>query len=136
MRALAVVALVLALASSALATTPVVRATLKTTTPLPVVDAPWRWTVVVKNGKGKPLPAKMKVQILFGTLVVGCWKGTEIVQCTGANPGTWIAFKGKKTGTLTWPQASAGQKLTFRAVVVAGGRTLKLRAPVTVQPKG
>jgi hypothetical protein len=134
-RALAAIALVLALASSALATTPVVRATLRTSTPQPVVDAPWRWTVVVKDAKGKPLAAKMKLQILFGTLVVGCWKRTAIAQCTGTSPGTWIAFKGKRTGTLTWPQASVGQKLTFRAVVVASGRTVKLRAPVTVQPK-
>jgi len=134
-RALAVIALVLALASSALATTPVVRATLRTSTPQPVVDAPWRWTVVVKDARGKPLAAKMKLQILFGTLVVGCWKRTAIAQCTGTSPGTWIAFKGKRTGTLTWPQASVGQTLTFRAVVVASGRTVKLRAPVTVQPK-
>ncbi len=124
----------LALVSSAVAAKHPVRASLTTTTSKPVVDQPWHWTVVVKDGKGKPLAARMKLQILFGTLVVGCWKRTAIVQCTGTSPGTWIRFKGRKRGTLTWPQESVGQKLTFRAIVVAGGRTLSLRSPVTVQP--
>jgi hypothetical protein len=122
------------LASTAGAAAPAVRARLTTSTPTPIVDQPWRWAVVVQDGKGRPLAAKMKLQILFGTLVVGCWKGTAMTQCTGSSPGTWIAFKGKRTGTLTWPQASVGQKLTFQAVVVAGGKTLRLRARVTVQP--
>ena len=135
MRALVLSAVALALAAPALAGPPAVKASLKTTTPTPVVDAPWRWTVVVKDASGKPLQAKARLQILLGTLVVGCWKGTEIAQCSGANAGTWIAFKGKKEGTLTWPLQSVGAKLTFQAVVVSGGKTLRLRAPVTVQPK-
>jgi hypothetical protein len=135
MRGLAVLLVMLVAASSVAAATPVVRASLATSTPTPAVDEPWRWTVVVKDGKGKPLPAKMKLQILLGTLVVGCWKGAAMTQCTGAGAGTWIPFRGKKTGTLAWPVLSVGQKLTFQAVVVAGGKTLKLRAPVTVQPK-
>jgi hypothetical protein len=134
-RTLALVSILLVAAAPALAAAPPVRAKLTTTTPTPVVDEPWRWTVVVKDAKGKPLPAKMKLQILFGNVVVGCWKGTAIAQCTGTGAGTWIAFKGKKTGTLTWPVLSVGQKLIFQAVVVAGGKTTKLRAPVTVQPK-
>lgn len=130
-------ALVLAalLASPATPAAPVVKAKLTTATPTPVVDESWRWTVVVKNGRGKPLRAKMKLQILFGTVVVGCWKGKEMAQCAGANPGNWIRFRGKKTGTLTWPLAAVGSKLTFQAVLVAGGKTLKLRTPVRVQPK-
>lgn len=135
MRGFAVLLVTLAAVSSVVAATPVVKASLATSTPTPVVDEPWRWTVVVKDAKGKPLPAKMKLQILLGTLVVGCWKGTAMTQCTGANAGTWIPFRGKKTGTLTWPVLSVGQKLTFQALVVGGGKTLKLRAPVAVQPK-
>jgi hypothetical protein len=133
-RALVLGIAALALASGAVAATPTVKARLTTSTSSPVVDEPWRWTVVVKDARGRPLAAKMKLQILFGTLVVGCWKGTAMTQCTGSSPGTWIPFKGKRTGTLTWPQASVGQKLTFQAVVVASGKTLRLRAPVTVQP--
>jgi hypothetical protein len=134
-RALVLAAVALAVASSAVAATPAVRATLKATTPTPVVDDPWQWTVVVRDAKGKPLAAKMKLQILFGNLVVGCWKGAAMTQCTGANPGTWIVFKGRKTGTLTWPAQSVGPKLTFQAVVSVGTKTLRLRTPVTVQPK-
>lgn len=135
MRVLVVVGAALALASLALAATPTVKARLTTSTPTPVVDETWRWTVVVKDGKGRPLAAKMKLQILFGTLVVGCWKGTAIAQCSGSNPGTWILFKGKRTGALTWPALSIGQKLTFQARVTSGGKTILLRAPVTVRPK-
>ena len=125
----------LALADSAPAATPVVRATLRTSTPTPVVDEPWRWTVVVKDARGRPFAARMRLQILFGGVVVGCWKGTEMTQCSGANSGTWIRFRGKRTGILTWPAQSVGVELTFRAVVSVGTKTVRLRAPVMVQPK-
>ena len=124
---------VLALASSAVAATPI-RASMTTSSPKPVVDQPWRWTVVVKNSAGGPIAARMRLQILLGTTVVGCWKGTAMTQCTGAKAGTWIAFKGKRSGVITWPAESVGIKLTVQAVVVAQTRTLRLRAPVTVQP--
>lgn len=76
----------------------------------------------------------MRLQILFGPTVVGCWKGTAMTQCSGANAGTWIVFKGRRTGIITWPAQSLGIKLTFQAVVVAETKTLRLRAPVTVRP--
>jgi len=110
-----------------------VRATLVTTSPKPVADTPWRYTITVKDQKGKPVLAKVRLQILLGTLVVGCWKGTAMVPCEGANAGTWIRFKGKRTGVLTWPAQSVGVKLTFQATVVAGGRTFRLRALVVAQ---
>jgi hypothetical protein len=133
--ALAFLASALALASSGRAASPVVKATLRTSTPTPTVDAPWRWVVVVKDGKGKPLAARMRLQILLGTLVVGCWKGGTMVQCTGASSGSWIRFKGTRRGVLTWPAESVGVKLTFQAVVTAAGKTIRLRTPVRVQPK-
>lgn len=110
-----------------------VRASMTTTSTQPLVDTPWRYTIVVKDRAGKPLAAKARLQILLGTLVVGCWKQTAIVQCSGANAGTWIPFRGKRTGVITWPAQSAGVKLTFQATVVAAGKSLKLRAPVTVR---
>jgi hypothetical protein len=133
-RPLVLVALALAVgvAPAAAGTSPV-RATMATSSTQPLVDTPWRYTIVVKDRAGKPLAAKAKLQILVGTLVVGCWKLTEIVQCTGANAGTWIPFQGKRTGVITWPARSAGVRLTFQATVVAGGRSLRLRAPVTVR---
>jgi hypothetical protein len=100
----------------------------------PVVDQPWRWTVTVKNAAGKPAAAKMRLQILLGPTVVGCWKGTAMTQCAGTTAGTWIVFKGKRSGVISWPAQSLGIRLTFQAVVVVGTRTLRLRAPVKVQP--
>jgi len=122
----------LALASTAAAANPV-KASLTTSSAKPVVDQPWRWTVTVRNSAGKPLAAKMRLQILLGPTVVGCWKRTAMTQCTDANVGTWIAFKGKRSGVITWPALSLGIKLTFQAVVVVDTKTLRLRAPVTVQ---
>lgn len=122
----------LVLAATAAAGLSPVRASMTTTSTQPLVDTPWRYTIVVKDRAGKPIAAKVRLQILVGTLVVGCWKQTAIVQCSGANAGTWIPFKGKRTGVITWPAQSAGVKLTFQATVVAAGRSLKLRAPVTV----
>jgi hypothetical protein len=110
-----------------------VRATMTTSSKMPLVDMPWRYTIVVKNPDGRPLPAKVRLQILLGNVVVGCWKGTAMVACSGANAGTWITFKGKRTGVLEWPAQSAGVKLTFQATVVSGTRSLRLRAPVTVR---
>jgi len=131
--ALVCVAVLAVAATASAATSPNVRATMSTTSTTPLVDTPWRYTIVVKDRTGKPLTAKARLQILLGTLVVGCWKGKAMTQCSGANAGTWIPFKGKRTGVLTWPAQSAGIKLTFQATVVAAGRSLKLRAPVTVK---
>jgi hypothetical protein len=124
----------LVLVASAPAANPVT-ATMTTGSAKPVADQPWRWTVAVKNAAGKPITAKMHLQILLGPTVVGCWKGTAMTQCSGATAGTWIIFKGRRSGVITWPAQSVGIKLTFQAVVVAGTRTLRLRSPVTVQAK-
>ena len=133
MRLLVLAAIVvLALTAAAAAGMNPVRASMTTTSTQPVVDTPWRYTIVVNDRAGKPLAAKARLQILVGTLVVGCWKQAAIVQCSGATAGTWIPFRGKRTGVITWPAQSAGVKLTFQATVVAAGRSLKLRAPVTV----
>ena len=133
MRRVGLAVAVLALASSAAAANPV-RATMTTSSARPVVDQPWRWTVSVKNAAGKPIAARMRLQILLGQTVVGCWKGTAMTQCSGANAGTWITFKGRRSAIITWPAQSVGIKLTFQAVVVAAKQTLRLRSPVTVQP--
>ena len=134
MRRLALAVLALVLACSAAGATQV-RVTLKTSSATPVVDQPWRYTITVKSGAGKPLAARMRLQILLGATVVGCWKGGQMAQCLDGSLGSWIPFEGKRTGVLTWPAQSVGVKLTFRAIVVAQKRMFKLRAPVTVQAK-
>src|SRR4029450_141429 len=122
-----------ALTVSAAAVLNPVRATMSTSSRTPLVDTPWRYTITVEDRAGKPVAAKVRLQILLGTLVVGCWKSTAMVQCSGAKAGTWITFKGERAGTITWPAQSAGIKLTFQATVVAATRTLRLRAPITVR---
>jgi hypothetical protein len=131
--ALPVAALAVLLASASAAAAGPVRATLATSTTKPVVGTPWRYTLTVKV-KGQPAAAKVRLQILLGPTVVGCWKGAAMVQCQGATAGTWIPFRGRRTGVLTWPAQSAGVRLTFQAIVVAAGSTVRLRTPVTVQP--
>ena len=127
---LACIALVLV--APAAAANPV-RATLSASSTMPVADTPWRYVITVKDRQGKALRAKARLQILLGTAVVGCWKGTAMAACEGASSGTWISFKGKRVGTITWPAQSVGVTLTFQAVVVANGRSLRLRVPVRVQ---
>jgi len=130
--ALACVLLVV-LAVPAMAATPSVRVKMTTSSTTPLVDAPWRYTITARSRNGRPVVAKARLQILLGPTVVGCWKRTAMVPCQGATSGTWIRFKGRRTGRLTWPAQSVGVRLTFQATVVAGGRVLRLRAPVTVQ---
>ena len=122
----------LALAASAAAVGPV-RATMSTSSTQPLAGTPWRYTIVVKDQAGNPLAAKVRLQLLRGARVVGCWTTTAMERCSGARAGTWITFKGKRTGVIAWPARSAGVRLIFRATVVAGTQALTLRAPVTVR---
>ncbi|HXG76389.1 MAG TPA: hypothetical protein VNJ53_07455 [Gaiellaceae bacterium] len=131
--AVLVALLAAALAAPATAASPV-KTTLVTSTRTPVVGQAWRWTVTARTAGGAPLAARMKLQILLGETVVGCFAGGEVRQCTGASPGDWIAFRGRRTGVLRWPAESVGVTLTFQALVKVGKLTRKLRAPVTVRP--
>ena len=106
---------------------------MSTSSTKPLAETPWRYTVVVKDRAGKALAAKMRLQVLPGARVVRCWKRTRLVACSNAGAGTWISFKGKRTGVIRWPEQFAGEKLTFQAIVVSETRSLRLRAPVTVQ---
>jgi hypothetical protein len=106
---------------------------MSTSSTQPLADTPWRYTIVVKDRAGNPLAARVRLQLLRGARVVRCWKSTAMVQCSGARAGTWISFRGKRTGVIAWPARLAGVSLTFRATVVAGAQALALRAPVTVR---
>lgn len=129
--ALAVLALTLAVPASAASVT----AKLTAPSPRATVGEPWRYTVTVRSG-GKPVAARMRLQILLGRTVVGCWKGGTLAQCLDGSLGDWIAFRGKRTGVVRWPAESVGVSLTFQALVTSRGRTLRLRVPVRVQPAG
>lgn len=130
---MALCTLALTVAAAVPAATSPVRATLTTSSTKPVADTPWRYTIVVENRAGEPLAAKARLQVLRGNVVVRCWNGTALKACSDASAATWIPFEGKRTGIIVWPAAWAGTKLTFRAIVVAGSRSLRLRAPIRVR---
>lgn len=132
MRALAAIAVV-ALFAAAPTSATTIRIELVTSSATPVADQPWRYTLTVRSGSGTPLRARVKLQLLLGTTVVGCWKAGAMRQCSGATAGTWISFRGKRTDVLRFPGQSVGVHLTFRATVQVEGLTRKLRTPVTVQ---
>jgi hypothetical protein len=131
-RLLALPVLALALALPAFAATPI-RATLTTSSATAVVDQPWRYTVTARTASGSPLAAQVKLQLLLGQTVVGCWKGGEMAQCLDARAGEWISFRGRRSGVLRFPAQALGVKLTFRATVRAAKQVRVLRAPVTVR---
>jgi hypothetical protein len=126
-------ALAATIAAAAEAVTEPVRATMSTSSTKPFADTPWRYTIVVKSRAGQPLAAKVRLQVLLRGAVVSCWKRAALRACSGANAGTWISFKGKRTGIIRWPARTAGEKLTFQAIVVTGTRSLRLQAPVIVR---
>ena len=134
MRLVGLAVLVLALASAAGAGTPV-SATMTTSAKMPVAGQAWRFEVTVTSAAGQPLPARMRLQVLRRRTVIGCWKREAIEPCTGANAGTWIAFEGKRSDVIAWPARWLGMKLTFQAVIVADRKTLRLRAPIRIQPR-
>jgi len=134
MRGLGIAALALLLAVPATAAAPI-KAKLTTSSPAPVVDQPWRYTLTVRSAAGAPLAAKAKLQILVGETVVGCWKDGAMAQCFSQAAGDWIAFRGKKTGVLRFPEESVGAKLTFQATVRASRQVRRLRARVTVKAR-
>jgi hypothetical protein len=127
-------ALVVTLAAAAAATpaAAAVRVTLTASAKAPQVGEAWRWTVTARDGT-KPVAARLKLQILLGDVVVGCWKNGAMAQCAGATAGEAIPFRGKRTGVIRWPAESVGVPLTFQVVVTANKRTQRLRAPVRVQ---
>jgi len=131
--------LVAALATALVVAAPAnaaVRFTLTTTSKTPKVGEQWRWTVTVREG-GKPVSARVKLQILFGQMIVGCWTGGKMAQCkNGAAAGDPIAFNGRRTGVITWTADSVGVPLTFQAVVTAGKQTRRLGTPVQVRASG
>jgi hypothetical protein len=131
-RALGLLLAALVLAVPAEAAAPI-KATLTTSTATPVVGQAWRYTVTARSAAGKPLAAKVKLQLLLGRTVVGCWEGGEMAQCFDPAAGDWIAFRGKRSGVLRFPGQSVGVRLTFQATVRAQGVLRKLRAPVTVK---
>jgi len=120
-----------ALVSPAAGATPV-KAALTVTSATPAVGTQWRWTVRT-TAAGKPVKATVRIQIAFGSSVVGCWKGGKMQQCSGAKAGDPISSTGTVSKTIRWTAESRGVPLTFRALVTAGGKTRTLKTQITVR---
>lgn len=131
-RALVAAAITVALVAGSVSAATPVKATLTVTDKTPAVGAPWRWTVKTTSG-GKPAKATVRIQILFGTMVVGCWKGGKMQRCTGAKAGDQIHSKGAISKPVRWTAESRHVPLTFRAIVTSGGKTRTLKTTITVE---
>ncbi|MDX6513978.1 MAG: hypothetical protein QOE36_3482 [Gaiellaceae bacterium] len=83
----------------------------------PKAGAKWSYAVRVTDGRGRPLPARVHLQILFGGAPVG-QVGAHRVR------GLWRETLGTPRNP-PWPARSRGVPLTFQAVVTANGMTVK-----------
>jgi hypothetical protein len=137
-------ALAAALAAAAAATAAdLVSATMSTSSTMPVAGLPgcrvaglpWRYTITVRTQTGDPVRARVRLQALRRSRLLGCWTQSGFVRCS-ENAGTWISISRRLTRAIVWPARWVGLELTFRAVVVTGTHTLRLRAPVAGRATG
>ena len=90
----------------------------------PVVNKNWPIMVTVTDLSGKPVAATLQMNVLLGSLQVGQIDNGKIYH-----------FVGRHHEIITWPQASAGHKLTLQSVVKVKGKTKKLSWAVSVVKK-
>lgn len=100
------------------ATSGPISATLHATTHKPRVNAAWPISFNATNN-GLPARAEVSYEYLFNEAVVA--------------KRSHIRFTGHFSDIFRWPPASVGYPLTFRAVILAAGRTIYLEYPVTVE---
>jgi hypothetical protein len=109
MRMLAVAASVLALHAVAF------QATLTVGTHSPAVNTRWPYAVKVVDAKGKPLRARVTMQVVdpLGTVhPVAYYANTKSIVN--------VPFRGTFRDAVKWPPESRGFPITFRAVVTVG----------------
>ena len=102
------------------------RAVLHAPTHTPEAGKPWLYSVRVTDLQGRPIRARIRMQILFGGIAVGQVDGGK----TFTFVGTW---REPKRSPLIWPARSRGRPLTFEAIVTAHGATKRLDYDVTVK---
>lgn len=102
------------------------RAVLHAPTHHPRAGKPWLYSVRVTDPDGRPIRARIRMQILFGGLPVGKVDGGK----TFSFVGTW---REPKKAPLIWPARSRGHPLTFEAIVTARGVSTRLRYAVDVR---
>ena len=102
------------------------RAVLHAPTHTPKAGKPWLYSVRVTDLRGRPIPARITMQVLFGGVPVGKVDAGK----TFSFVGTW---REPKSSPLIWPARSRGRPLTFEAVVTARGATKRLDYAITVK---
>jgi hypothetical protein len=92
----------------------------------PRVGKPWSYEVRVSDSAGRPVAARVHLQIVFGGVPVG-----QVGRHRVAN-GVWRERIGTD-GNAPFPARARGQPLVFEAVVTAKGQTVKADYPITVR---
>ena len=92
----------------------------------PRVGKPWHYEVRVTNAAGKPIAARIHLQILFGGAPVGQVGRHRVAS------GVWQETIGAGANQ-PFPARALHVPLVFEAVVTADGQTKKADYPITVQ---
>jgi len=101
-------------------------ASLTAPTHRPKANAPWRYTIYVTDLHGRPIAAKVRMQVLFNGFPAGQVDNGK----TFSFAGTW---REPRNAPVIWPPASRGRALTFEALVTARGQTKKLDYAIRVR---
>jgi hypothetical protein len=102
------------------------RATLHAPTHTPRAGKPWLYSVRVTDLRGRPIAARIRMQVLFGGVPVGKVDGGRTFRFVGVR-------REPRDSPLIWPSRARGQPLVFEAVVTARGATRRLDYPVRVR---
>ena len=101
-------------------------ASLTAPTHRPKANAPWRYTIYVTDLHGRPIAAKVRMQVLFNGFPAGQVDNGK----TFSFAGTW---REPRNAPVIWPPASRGRALTFEALVTARGQMKKLDYAIRVR---
>jgi hypothetical protein len=105
-------------ATTATRAKPAIRVRMSADSHHPRVGKPWHYEVRVTDAAGKPVPAVVHLQILFGGVPVGQVGRHRVAS------GVWSETIG--TGAnAPFPDRARGVRLVFQAVVTALGQTRK-----------
>src|SRR5919201_130780 len=102
------------------------RAVLHAPTHYPRAGKPWLYSVRVTDLRGRPIRARIRMQVLFGGVPVGKVDDGK----TFTFVGTW---REPKKEPLIWPARSRGHPLTFEAIVTARGASKRLDYTIEVR---
>jgi hypothetical protein len=98
---------------------PSIRVTLTADSHRPRVGKPWHYEVRVTDAAGKPVPARVHLQLLFGGAPVGQVGRHRVAK------GVWSETIGAGANA-PFPAQARGVRLVFQAVVRALGQTRKV----------